>query len=135
MDCCNQVEEIHKYLGIGKLKKNKFQVANTFLLPNGQGNSEQKDYYEITQALFKMLANGLIINPKTKPLGSDFQHANATSLASQMYEMQAESMSDGNSTQKFEISAIVQMVQLMAAVAELSRKVDFLSEAIGIMPD
>jgi hypothetical protein len=134
MDCCELTKDIHRYLGIARLKKRKFKVANAMMVPSGTGNSQAEDYYEITEMLIKMLANGLIVNPKTKPLGSDFQHANATAWASQMYEMQSESMSDGNSSQKYEVSAIMQMTQIMSAVAELSRKVDFLQEAIGILP-
>lgn len=134
MDCCEQVKEIYKYLGIAKMKK-KFKVAKQFLAPGGQGNEECEDYYALSEALFRMLANGLIINPISKPLGSEWKSVNATAWAGQMYEMTAEAMSNGDSTQKYEIAAIMQQVQLMSAVAELSRKVDFLQEAIGHLPD
>ncbi|MEG4855728.1 hypothetical protein QUB10_33325, partial [Microcoleus sp. B5-D4] len=135
MDCCDKVEEIYKYLGIAKLKKNKFPVSNAFLVPGGKGNDNCIDYYSITQALFRMLANGLIINPKSKPLGSEWQNVNATAWAGQMYEMLAESMSDGNSTQRFEVAAIMQLVQIMSTLAETSRKVEFVADAIGIEPE
>ncbi|MEG3935475.1 hypothetical protein [Microcoleus sp. B13-B4] len=134
MDCCEQVKEIHKYLGIAKLKKNKFPVSNAFLVPGGKGNDNCIDYYAITQALFRMLANGLILNPKSKPLGSEWQNVNATAWAGQMYEMLAESMSDGNSSQRFEVAAIMQLVQIMSAIAETGRKVEFVADAIGIEP-
>ncbi|MEG4581806.1 hypothetical protein QUA71_19645 [Microcoleus sp. MON1_C5] len=133
-NCCDKIEEIYKYLGIAKLKKNKFPVSNAFLVPGGKGNDNCVDYYAITQALFRMLANGLIINPKSKPLGSEWQNANATAWASAMYEMMAETMSDGNSTQRFEIAAMMQMVQMMAAVAENGRKIEFVADAIGFEP-
>ena len=134
MDCCDKVEEIYKYLGIAKLKKNKFPVSNAFLVPGGSGNDNCFDYYAIMQALFRMLANGLIINPKSKPLGTEWQNVNATAWASGMYEMMAESMSDGNSTQRFEVAAMMQLVQIMSAVAENSRKTEFITDAIGIEP-
>lgn len=134
MNCCEKVEEIYKYLGIAKIKRNKFKVGNQMMVPGGKGNSFAHDYYEVTELLFKTLANGLILNPKSKPLGTPFQHSNATAWAAQIYEMSAESMGNGNSTQKYEMSSIMQMTQMMAAVAELSRKVDFLQEAIGILP-
>ena len=135
MECCDKVEEIYKYLGIAKLKKQKMKIAKQFLVPGGSGTEDCEDYYQITQALFKMLANGLIINPVSKPLGTNWQSVNATAWAEQIYEMTAEAMSNGDSTQKFEISAIMQLVQTMSAVAELSRKVDFLSEVLGTTPD
>jgi len=134
MNCCDKVEEIYKYLGIAKLKKNKFPVSNAFLVPGGSGNDNCFDYYAIVQALFRMLANGLIINPKSKPLGSEWQNANATAWASAMYEMMAESMSDGNSTQRFEVAAIMQLTQMMATLAENGRKIEFVADAIGIEP-
>ncbi|MEG4572650.1 hypothetical protein QUA56_08090 [Microcoleus sp. N3A4] len=133
-DCCAEIKEIHKYLGIAKMKK-KFKVAKAFLSPGGTGNQECEDYYAITEALFRMLANGLIINPTSKPLGNEWKSVNATAWAQDMYEMMAEAMSDGNSTQKYEISSIMQLTQLLSILAELSRKVDFLSEAIGATPD
>ncbi|MEG4077568.1 hypothetical protein QUA10_05690 [Microcoleus sp. Pol8_D6] len=134
-DCCEQIREMYKYLGIAKLKKNKFPVSNAFLVPGGTGNDNCVDYYAITQALFRMLANGLIINPKSKPLGSEWQSTNATAWASNMYEMMAESMSDGNSTQRFEVAAIMQLVQIMSTLAETSRKVEFVADSIGIEPE
>ncbi|WP_445244826.1 hypothetical protein [Microcoleus sp. OTE_8_concoct_300] len=134
MNCCDKVEEIYKYLGIAKLKRNKFPVSNAFLVPGGGGSSDCFDYYSIMQALFRMLANGLIINPKSKPLGSEWQSVNATAWASAMYEMMAESMSDGNSTQRFEVAAIMQLVQIMSTLAENGRKIEFVADAIGLEP-
>ena len=134
MNCCDKVEEIYKYLGIAKLKRNKFPVSNAFLVPGGNGNDNCFDYYSIMQALFRMLANGLIINPKSKPLGTEWQNVNATAWASAMYEMMAESMSDGNSTQRFEVAAIMQLTQIMATLAENGRKIEFACDAIGIEP-
>jgi len=134
MDCCKEIKDIYKYLGIAKMKKDKFKVAKAFMVAGGQGNQECEDYYQVTQALFKMLANGLIINPISKPLGNDWQVVNATAWATQMYEMAAESMSDGNSSQKFEIAAIMQMAQLMSTLAETTRKVEYIIDAIGYEP-
>jgi hypothetical protein len=104
------------------------------MVAGGKGNEECEDYYAVTQSLFRMLANGLIINPISKPLGNEWQNVNATTWAAQVYEMVAESMSDGNSSQKFEIGAIMQLAQLMSTVAELTRKVEFLADAIGYEP-
>lgn len=134
MNCCDKVEEIYKYLGIGKMKQRKFKLAKAFLVPKGQGNETCEDFYEIYENLIRMLANGLIINPISKPLGSDYQNANSTAWASEMYEMMAESMSNGDSTQRFEMHAASQMVQMMKTLAEVSSKVDFLMEAIGSLP-
>ncbi len=134
-DCCDKIEEIYKYLGIAKIKKNKFKVAKAFLAPGGTGNQECEDYYSINEALFRMLANGLIINPVSKPLGSEWKSVNATAWAGNMYEMLAEAMSDGNSTQKFEISMMMQITQLLSIISEQTRKIEFLSEALGIEPD
>ncbi|MEG3844787.1 hypothetical protein, partial [Microcoleus sp. herbarium14] len=123
-----------KYFGIAKMKKKKFKVAKAFLVPGGTGNEECEDYYALSEALFRMLANGLIINPISKPLGTDWQTVNATSWASQIYEMVAEAISDGNSTQRVEIAMIMQLTQVMALLAETSRKVEFLADAIGVEP-
>lgn len=134
MNCCDKVDEIYKYLGIEKLKRNKFPVSNAFLVPGGSGNDNCFDYYTIFQALFRMLANGLIINPKSKPLGSEWQNVNATAWASSMYEMMAESMSDGNTTQRFEVAAIMQLTQIMSTLAENGRKIEFVADGIGFEP-
>ncbi|MGL5927104.1 hypothetical protein [Chroococcidiopsis sp.] len=135
MNCCDKIEEIYKYLGIAKLKKHKMKIAKAFLAPGGKGTEDCEDYYQITQALFRMLANGLIINPKSKPLGSEWQSTNATAWASSMYEMMAEAMSDGNSSQRFEIAAMMQLVQIMSAIAENTRKVEFVADGLGFEPD
>ncbi|MEG4815621.1 hypothetical protein [Microcoleus sp. K5-D4] len=133
-ECCDKVNEMYKYLGIAKMKK-KFKVANQFLAPGATGNTECEDYYALQEALFRMLANGLIINPTSAPNGTPWQSANATAWAGQMYEMMAESMSDGNSTQKVEIAIIMQLAQLMKVNAEQTRMIQFLSECIGITPE
>lgn len=133
-DCCDKVEEIYKYLGIEKLKKRKFKMAKAFLVPKGTGDETCEDFYEIYENLVRMLANGLIINPIAKPLGSDWQTPNATAWGAQMYAMMAESMSNGDSTQRFEMHAASQLVQMMKVIAELSSKVDFITEVLGITP-
>lgn len=130
-DCCDLTREIHKHLGIKKLKKNKFPVAKAFLVAGGEGNEECEDYYQITQQLFRMLANGLILNPKSAPLGNEWQSVNATAWAGNMYEMMAETMSDGNSSQKYEIASIMQLTQLLTILAETSRKVEYLIDRLG----
>jgi hypothetical protein len=133
-DCCDKIEEIHKYLGIGKFKQKKFTMGRAFLVPKGQGEEICEDFYETLENVIRMLANGLIINPVSKPLGSDWQTPNATAWAAQMYEMQAESMSNGNSTQVYEMHSAVQLVQMMKVVAELTSKVDFLTQVLGVTP-
>ncbi|WP_377478909.1 MAG: hypothetical protein P2A85_09170 [Microcoleus anatoxicus] len=134
-NCCKKVDEIYKYLGIAKLKKNKFPVAKTFLAPGGTGNEDCEDYYQLNQALFRMLANGLILNPVASPHGNTWQTVNATAWAGQVYEMVAEAMSNGDSSQKFEITMAMQVTQLLTIIAEQTRKIEFLSEVIGIAPD
>lgn len=135
MNCCDKIEEMYKYFGIAKLKKHKMKIAKAFLAPGGKGTEDCEDYYEITQALFRMLANGLIINPKSKPLGSEWQNTNATAWASSMYEMMAETMSDGNTSQRFEIAAMMQLAQMMAAIAESTRKIEFVADGLGFEPN
>lgn len=134
MDCCKKVDEIYKYLGIAKLKKEKFKVAKAFLVPGGTGTEDCEDYYQLNQALFRMLANGLIINPVSKPLGSEWKSVNATAWAGQVYEMAAEAMSNGDSSQKYEISMMMQITQLLSIIAEQTRKIEFLSEVLGVEP-
>ena len=135
MNCCDKVNEIYKYLGIEKLKRNKFPISNAFLAPSGTGNQDCVDHYEIQQALFRMLANGLILNPKSEPGGTPYQNSNATSWASAMFEMQAESMSDGNQSQKVEVSMMMAISQLTMLVAELTKKVEFIADSIGFDPE
>ncbi len=132
--CCELVKEIHKYLGIEKLKRNGFPIASAFLAPtdNPQKQEKEKDFYEVMQALIRMLANGLIINPKCSPQGQPYQSANATAWAGEVYEMIAESVSDGNLTQKYEISAMMQISQVWAKIAEIDTKLDCIMEALEI---
>lgn len=134
-DCCAKVDDIYKFLGIAKLKKNKFKVAKAFMVPGGTGNEECEDFYQVTQALFRMLANGLIINPVSNPLGNEWKSVNATAWAGSMYEMMAESMSDGNSTQKYEMASIMHLTQMLSILTEVSRKVEFTIAAIGAEPE
>lgn len=135
MDCCDKVEEIYKYLGIAKLKKQKMKLAKALMVPKGQGNEQLEDYYEIMESLFRVMANGGIFNPISKPLGVEYQNVNATSWASEVYEMVAEAKSNGDSTQRFEMLASFQLVQMMKVLAEQRRMIECLSEAIGITPD
>ncbi|MEG4441980.1 hypothetical protein QUB47_19065 [Microcoleus sp. AT9_B5] len=135
MDCCEKVEEIYKYLGIGKIKKKKFAVANQFLAPGATGNTECTDYYELEEAKIRMMANGMILNPVSSPNGTPWQTVNATAWAGQVYEMLAESMSDGNQTQKVETALIMQLSQMMKVIAEMKREIEFLSQCIGITPE
>jgi hypothetical protein len=44
-------------------------------------------------------------------------------------------MSNGDSTQKFEIAMAMQVTQLLQIIAEQTRKIEFLSECLGIEPD
>ena len=132
--CCNLVKEIHEALGIGKMKQKKMKIANAFLVPQGEGEELCMDFYEVVENIIRMLANGLIINPTMKPLGSEWQTPNATAWAQQVYEMSAENMSNGNSTQIYEMHSAFQSVQLMKVVAELSRKVDFMISVLGVTP-
>ncbi|MEG4574768.1 hypothetical protein QUA56_19050 [Microcoleus sp. N3A4] len=55
MECCDLIKEIYQYLGIAKLKKNKFPVSNAFLVPGGSGNDNCLDYYSILQAYLECL--------------------------------------------------------------------------------
>lgn len=134
-ECCKLVKEIHKYLGIEKLKRNKFPVSNAFLAPGGSGDEQCFDQYEINQALFRMLANGLIINPQSSPQGQPYKNSNATAWAGQVYEMVAEGMSDGNLSQKYEISMAVQVTQMWAKIAEIDTKLDTIIDALGYTPN
>ncbi|MEG4427079.1 MULTISPECIES: hypothetical protein [unclassified Microcoleus] len=135
MDCCEEIKEIHRFLGIGKFKKKKFAIANQFLAPGATGNTECADYYELEEAKIRMMANGLILNPVSSPNGTPWQTVNATAWAAQMYEMMAESMSDGNQTQKVEIALMMQLSQMMKVIAEMKREIEFLSQCIGITPE
>jgi hypothetical protein len=134
MNCCDKVEKIYKYLGIEKIERKKLKMAKAFLVPGGTGDILNDDYYEVVENIIRMLANGTIISPKMSPLGVDWQTPNATAWAQQVYEMAAESMRNGNSTQVFEMHSGATMVQLMKAIAELTSKVDALSQAVGFTP-
>ncbi|MEG4501289.1 hypothetical protein QUB05_21025 [Microcoleus sp. F10-C6] len=134
-ECCKKIDKMYKILGIEKFERNKFDVANAFLVAGGQGNTKCMDLYELLQSIVQMLANGLILNPKCAPGGLPWESANASAWAGQMYEMQAESMSDGNQSQKVEVAVMYALAQQSMMIAEISEKVKFLADAIGLQPE
>jgi hypothetical protein len=147
-DCC---EEILDYLAdfeeafdIERLLKDKFPVSNTFMAPECDPASvtKAKSYYEIMQCVFRMMAHGMIFEPRVKIKDADAAKAgdqefkarylNATGWASAVSEALMEVKDDGNVATNMDIRSGFAVTQLMVGVADAIYKLDTVLDCFGI---
>jgi hypothetical protein len=146
-DCC---EEILDYLAdfeeafdINRLLKDKFPVSNTFMAPECDPASvtKAKSYYEIMQCNFRMMAHGMIFEPKTYIKDADAAKAgdqevktsylNATGWTSAVSEALMEVKDDGNVATNMDIRSGFGMTQLMVGLADAIYKLDAILDCLG----
>lgn len=147
-DCC---EEILDYLAdfeeafdVKRLLKDKFPVSNTFMAPECDPASvtEAKSYYEIMQCVFRMMAHGMIFEPRVKIKDADAAKAgdqefkakylNATGWASAVSEALMEVKDDGNVATNMDIRNGFAVTQLMVGLADAHYKLDTVLDCFGI---
>jgi hypothetical protein len=147
-DCCEDVldalEDIKEALGIERILKDKFPVANTFMAPECSPGSTTvaKNFYEVLQCVFRTLAHGLIFEPKVKIKDADAAKAgdqefktkylNATGWASAVSEALMEAKDDGNVGTNMDIRNGFAVTQMMVGVADAHYKLDTLLDCLGI---
>ena len=145
-DCCEEIldklEGIEEVLAVAKLLKDKFPVSNTFMAPgvNPDSKTEAKNYYEIAQCLFRMMAHGMIFEPEAVIKDSDaakagdqplkVRYLNATGWAKAVSEMLFEVRDDGNVATNMDLRNGFTVTQLM--VADVVEKVDTILDCIGV---
>lgn len=147
-DCC---EEILDYLAdfeeafeIKKLLKEKFPVSNTFMAPECDPASvtRAKSYYEIVQCAFRMMAHGMIFEPRVAIKDADAAKAgdqefkarylNATGWASAMAEALLEVKDDGNVSTNMDIRNGFAATQTMVGVADAIYRLEVILDCLGI---
>jgi hypothetical protein len=147
-DCCEDVlaalEDIKEAWDIDRMLKDKFPVANTFMAPECTSDSttDAKTYYEVMQCVFRVLAHGLIFEPKVmlkdadaaKPGDQEFKtkYLNATGWASAVSEALLEVKDDGNVATNMDIRNGFAVSQLMIGVADAHYKIDAILDCMGI---
>jgi hypothetical protein len=146
-DCC---EEILDYLAdfeeafdVKRLLEDKFPVSNTFMAPECDPASvtKAKSYYEIMQCVFRMMAHGMIFEPRTNIKDADAAKAgdqelktkylNATGWASAVSEALMEVKDDGNVATNMDIRNGFAVTQLMVGLADAIYKLDTVLDCFG----
>lgn len=147
-DCCedilDELADIKEGLGIDRILKDKFPVSNTFMAPECDPASatEAKSYYEIMQCLFRMLAHGMIFEPKVMIKDADAAKAgnqefkarylNATGWASAVSEALMEVKDDGNVGTNMDIRNGFAATQTMVGMADAIYKLEAILDCLGI---
>lgn len=147
-NCC---EEILDYLAdfeeafdVQRLLKDKFPVSDTFMAPECDPASvtQAKSYYEIIQCAFRMMAHGLIFEPRVAIKDADAAKAgdqefkarylNATGWASAMAEALLEVKDDGNVSTNMDIRNGFAATQTMVGVADAIYRIEVILDCLGI---
>jgi hypothetical protein len=147
-DCCedilDELADIKEGLDIDRILKDKFPVSNTFMAPecDPASTTEAKSYYEIMQCLFRMLAHGMIFEPKVMINDADAAKAgdqefktrylNATGWASAVSEALMEVKDDGNVGTNMDIRNGFAATQTMVGMAEALYKLEAILDCLGI---
>jgi hypothetical protein len=147
-DCCedilDELADIKEGLDIDRILKDKFPVSNTFMAPQCDPTSttEAKSYYEIMQCLFRMLAHGMIFEPKVMIKDADAAKAgdqefkagylNATGWASAVSEALMEVKDDGNVGTNMDIRSGFAATQTMVGMADANYKIDVILDCLGV---
>jgi len=104
--------------------------------------TQAKSYYEIMQCVFRMMAHGMIFEPRTNIKDADAAKAgdqelktrylNATGWASAVSEALMEVKDDGNVATNMDIRSGFAVTQLMVGVADAIYKLDTILDCFGI---
>lgn len=148
IDCCEEIldelADIKEAIGVERMLKDKFPVSNTFMAPECDPASvtEAKTFYEVIQCAFRMMAHGLIFEPKVMIEDADaakagdqelkFKYLNATGWASAVAEALLEVKDDGNVATNMDIRTGFATTQTMVGVAEAIYKLDAILDCLGI---
>jgi hypothetical protein len=147
-DCC---EEVLEYLSdfeeafeIRRLLEEKFPISNSFMAPECDPTAvtEAKTYYEISQCLIRILAHGLIFEPRVNIKDADAakagdqefkaKYVNATGWASAIAEALLEVKDDGNVSTNMDIRNAFAVTQTMVGLADANYKLEAIIDCFGI---
>jgi len=146
--CCEEIldmlEDIKEAFAVDRLLKDKFPVSNSFMAPECDPASvtRAKNYYEIAQCLFRMMAHGMIFEPRVNIKDADAAKAgdqefkakylNATGWASAVAEALLEIRDDGNVSTNMGIRSGFASTQTMVGLADAIYRIDAILDCMGI---
>jgi hypothetical protein len=147
-DCC---EEVLEYLSdfeeafeIRRLLEEKFPISNSFMAPECDAESvtEARTYYEIIQCIIRMMAHGMIFEPRVDIKDADAAKAgdqefkakylSATGWASAVAEALLEVKDDGNISTNMDVRNSFAVTQTMVGLADAHYKLDAIIDCLGV---
>ncbi|MBE9122869.1 hypothetical protein IQ269_19220 [Tychonema sp. LEGE 07199] len=147
-DCCEEIldmlEDIKEAFAVDRLLKDKFPVSNTFMAPGCDPASvtQAKNYYEISQCLMRMMAHGMIFEPRVNIKDADAAKAgdqefkakylNATGWASAVAEALLEVKDDGNVSTNMDIRNGFAATQTMVGLADAIYRLNAILDGMGV---
>jgi len=147
-DCCEEIldylADVEEALDVQRLLKEKFPVSNSFMAPECDPGSvtTAKSFYEIMQCAFRMMAHGMIFEPRVEIKDADAAKAgdqnfkarylNATGWASAMAEALLEVKDDGNVSTNMDIRNGFAVTQTMVGVADAIYKLEAVLDCLGV---
>ena len=147
-DCCDDIrdmlEDIKEAYAVDRILKDKFPVSNAFMAPecDTASQTQAKNFYEILQCLFRMLAHGLIFEPRVLIKDADAAKAgdqefkarylNATGWASAVAEALMEVKDDGNVSTNMDIRNSFASTQTMVGLADAIYKLEAVIDMLGV---
>ncbi|MEG5075915.1 hypothetical protein QUB36_13520 [Microcoleus sp. AT8-B1] len=147
-NCCEEVldmlEDIKEAYAVDRILKDKFPVSNAFMAPecDTASQTQAKNFYEILQCLFRMLAHGLIFEPRVLIKDADAAKAgdqefkarylNATGWASAVAEALMEVKDDGNVSTNMDIRNSFASTQTMVGLADAIYKLEAVIDMLGV---
>ncbi|MCC3409525.1 MAG: hypothetical protein JGK17_29020 [Microcoleus sp. PH2017_10_PVI_O_A] len=147
-NCCKEIlaelEDIKEAFAVERILKDKFPVSNSFMAPGVDPNSktEAKDYYEIAQCIFRMMAHGMIFEPEAVIKDAEsaragnqaltVRYVNATGWAKAMAEAMFEVRDDGNVATNMDLRNGFTVTQCLVALADVVNKLDATLDVLGV---
>jgi hypothetical protein len=147
-ECCEQIldylADFEEAFEIKRLLKDKFPVSNSFMAPECDPTSvtRAKSYYEIIQCAFRVMAHGMIFEPRVNIKDADAAKAgdqefkakylNATGWASAIAEALLEVKDDGNVSTNMDIRNGFAVTQTMVGLADAIYKLEVILDCLGI---
>ena len=147
-NCCEEVldmlEDIKEAFAVDRLLKDKFPVSNTFMAPGCDPASvtQAKNYYEIFQCVMRMMAHGMIFEPRVNIKDADAAKAgdqefkakylNATGWASAVAEALLEVKDDGNVSTNMDIRNGFAATQTMVGLADAIYRINAILDGVGV---
>ena len=147
-DCCEEVldmlEDIKEAFAVDRILKDKFPVSNTFMAPGCDPASVTKanNYYEVFQCVMRMMAHGMIFEPRVNIKDADAAKAgdqefkakylNATGWASAVAEALLEVKDDGNVSTNMDIRNGFAATQTMVGLADAIYRINAVLDGVGV---